>query len=127
MSAVDPPESSRDREAKFRAIYDGWFDEVVKWLYALGVPNSDTEDLAQEIFVVVRRKLSRFDGGNLAGWLYRIAQLTARDHRRRAWFETSCSAGRTSISRRCRTALTAPPAATSRPRTDACYKSWSPA
>ena len=51
------------------------------------MPGSDTEDLAQEIFLVVRRKLDRFDGGNLAGWLYRITQLTVRDHRRRAWFK----------------------------------------
>jgi RNA polymerase sigma-70 factor (ECF subfamily) len=75
------------RDAEFRAVYEAWFDDVVRWLYALGVPMSDTEDLAQEIFLVVRRNLSRFDGGNLAGWLYRIAQLTVRDHRRRAWFK----------------------------------------
>src|SRR5262245_7283596 len=77
----------RGREdAKFREIYEGRFDDVVKWMYALGVPASETEDLAQEIFLVVRRQLGRFDGGNLMGWLYRIAQLTVRDHRRRAWF-----------------------------------------
>jgi RNA polymerase sigma-70 factor (ECF subfamily) len=74
-------------DARFRAIYDVWFDDVTRWLYALGVPSSDTEDLAQEIFLVVRRKMDRFEGGNLAGWLYRIAQLTVRDHRRRAWFK----------------------------------------
>src|SRR5438874_2014245 len=74
------------RDARFREIYERWFDDVVGWLYALGAPMSDTEDLAQEIFLVVRRKLNRFDGGNLAGWLYRISQLTVRDHRRRAWF-----------------------------------------
>jgi RNA polymerase sigma-70 factor (ECF subfamily) len=80
-----PFEAEGDRQ--FREIYERWFDDVAKWLYALGVPSSDTEDLAQEIFLVVRRKLDRFDGGNLAGWLYRIAQLTVRDHRRRAWFK----------------------------------------
>jgi len=74
-------------DGRFRDIYERWFGDVVKWLYALGVPGSDAEDLAQEIFLVVRRKLDRFDGGNLAGWLYRIAQLTVRDHRRRAWFK----------------------------------------
>jgi RNA polymerase sigma-70 factor, ECF subfamily len=74
-------------ERRFREIYERWFGDVVRWLYALGVPGSDTEDLAQEIFLVVQRKLHRFDGGNLAGWLYRIAQLTVRDHRRRAWFK----------------------------------------
>ena len=85
-----PPVSAavrNSRDAKFREIYEGWFDHVVKWLYALGVPGSDTEDLAQEIFLVVRRTLSRFDGGNLAAWLYKISQLTVRDHRRRAWFK----------------------------------------
>jgi RNA polymerase sigma-70 factor (ECF subfamily) len=83
------PESERD--ARFREIYERWFGDIVKWLYALGVPGSDTEDLAQEIFLVVRRKVDRFDGGNLAGWLYRITQLTVRDHRRRAWFKNLVS------------------------------------
>jgi RNA polymerase sigma-70 factor (ECF subfamily) len=78
---------TRGPDAEFREIYESWFEDVVRWLYALGVPKSDTEDLAQEIFLVVRRNLNRFDGGNLAGWLYRIAQLTVRDHRRRAWFK----------------------------------------
>jgi RNA polymerase sigma-70 factor, ECF subfamily len=80
-TAVDP-----SRDAQFRDIYERWFDDVIGWLYALGAPGADTEDLAQEIFIVVRRNLGRFDGGNLAGWLYRIAQLTVRDHRRRSWF-----------------------------------------
>jgi RNA polymerase sigma-70 factor (ECF subfamily) len=88
-SGASRPRAQRDddRDAAFREIYDRWFGDVVRWLYALGVPASDTEDLAQEIFLVVQRKLGRFDGGNLAGWLYRIAQLTVRDHRRRAWFK----------------------------------------
>jgi len=80
-----PREDDGDR--RFRDIYERWFGDVVRWIYALGVPSSDSEDLAQEIFLVVRRKLDRFDGGNLAGWLYRISQLTVRDHRRRAWFK----------------------------------------
>jgi RNA polymerase sigma-70 factor (ECF subfamily) len=83
-----PTLSRRDEDdRRFRDVYERWFDDVVRWLYALGMPSSDTEDLAQEIFLVVRRKLHRFDGGNLAGWLYRIAQLTVRDHRRRSWFK----------------------------------------
>src|SRR3569832_623526 len=81
------PTNGRCRDARFRELYENWFDHILKWLYAFGVPSSDTEDLAQEIFLVVRRKLSRFDGNNLAGWLYRITQLTVRDHRRRSWFK----------------------------------------
>jgi RNA polymerase sigma-70 factor, ECF subfamily len=78
--------ATSDRDGKFREIYESWFDDVVKWLYALGAPGGDTEDLAQEIFLVVRRQLPRFRGGNLAGWLYEISRRTVRDHRRRAWF-----------------------------------------
>jgi len=77
---------ARSPELDFREIYESWFHDVVKWIYALGMPASETEDLAQEIFLVVRRKLAQFDGGNLPGWLFRITQLTVRDHRRRAWF-----------------------------------------
>ncbi len=85
-SSAPPTGADSSRDAQFREIYDQWFDDVVGWLYALGAPGPDTEDLAQEIFIVVRRNLGRFDGGNLAGWLYRIAQFTVRDHRRRSWF-----------------------------------------
>src|ERR1051325_5225075 len=74
-------------DLQFREIYERWFDDIVKWLYALGMPSSEAEDLAQEIFLVVRRNLARFDGGNLPGWLYRITELTVRDHRRRSWFK----------------------------------------
>jgi RNA polymerase sigma-70 factor (ECF subfamily) len=70
----------------FRAVYETWFDPVCRWLRALGGPRHDVEDLAQEVFVVVRRKLPGFDGENLAGWLYRISANTASDARRRAWF-----------------------------------------
>jgi DNA-directed RNA polymerase specialized sigma24 family protein len=71
----------------FESIYAAWFDPVCRWLKALGGPQSDVEDLAQEVFVVVRRKLDRFDGGNTAGWLYRIASRTVSDARRRSWFK----------------------------------------
>jgi len=77
----------RGDDLGFREIYERWFADTVKWMYALGVPDSDTEDLAQEVFLVVRRQLPSFHGGNLAGWLYRITHLTVCDHRRRAWFK----------------------------------------
>jgi RNA polymerase sigma-70 factor (ECF subfamily) len=74
-------------DIRFATLYETWFFDVVRWIGVLGMPASDTEDLAQEVFLVVRRKLSTFDGGNEAGWLYRITELTVRDHRRRAWFK----------------------------------------
>lgn len=69
-------------------VYEQWFDPVYRWIRALGGPSIEAEDLAQEVFIVVQRKLPRFDGTNLAGWLYRIAQLTVRDARRRTWFRS---------------------------------------
>jgi RNA polymerase sigma-70 factor, ECF subfamily len=70
----------------FTAVYDRHFHDVLRWIRAFGGPEAELEDLAQEVFVVVRRKLPSFDGGNLPGWLYKIAKLTVRDHTRRAWF-----------------------------------------
>jgi RNA polymerase sigma-70 factor (ECF subfamily) len=70
----------------FEEIYAKWFHEVSRWVRAFGGLDADLDDLTQEVFLVVRRKLSTFDGRNLSGWLYRIAQRTVRDYRRRAWF-----------------------------------------
>lgn len=69
----------------FAAVYRAWFRPVYRWIRALGGPGFDAEDIAQEVFIVVQRKLGRFDGANLAGWLYRITRLTVHDQRRRAW------------------------------------------
>jgi RNA polymerase sigma-70 factor (ECF subfamily) len=70
----------------FTRVYEAWFDPCLRWLRAFGIPDADLEDVGQEVFVVVRRKLGAFEGDRLAAWLYRIATRTASDHRRRAWF-----------------------------------------
>lgn len=71
---------------RFETVYARTFPAVCRYLRASGAPMSEIEDLAQEVFLVVQRKLPQFDGRNLDGWLFRIAALTVRDHRRRAWF-----------------------------------------
>ena len=70
---------------EFRAVYDAWFEEVSRWIRALGGLDADRDDIVQEVFLVVRRRLSSFDGGNMAGWLYRITRRQVRDFRRRSW------------------------------------------
>ncbi|HEY1552254.1 MAG TPA: sigma-70 family RNA polymerase sigma factor [Kofleriaceae bacterium] len=70
----------------FSEVYDAWFRAVFRWVSALGGPRADVEDLVQEVFVIVQRKLAGFDGKNLVGWLYRITERTVRDYRRRAWY-----------------------------------------
>ncbi len=70
----------------FDLVYGEWFDEVVRWARAFGGAPSELDDLAQEVFVVVGRKLQAFDGDNLPGWLYGITKNTVSDYRRRSWF-----------------------------------------
>ena len=58
---------------------------VWRTLRHLGVAESDVEDVCQEVFVCVHRKLDGFEGrSSLRTWLYGICLRTASDHRRRA-------------------------------------------
>jgi RNA polymerase sigma-70 factor (ECF subfamily) len=58
---------------------------VWRALRRLGVPESDVDDLCQDVFVVVHRKLAEFQArSSIRTWLYGICIHTARDHRRRA-------------------------------------------
>lgn len=70
----------------FEEIYRQWFGAVCTWIRGMGGPEADREDIAQDVFLVVRRRLADFDGVNLPGWLYRITQRQVRDFRRRVWF-----------------------------------------
>ena len=82
-----PPKAAGHGEGRgdFRALYDTWFDDVSRWIVALGGIDADRDDIVQEVFMVVRRRLSSFDGANPAGWLYRITRRQVRDFRRRSW------------------------------------------
>ncbi len=79
----------------FPAVYHAYFPQVVGWMRAMGVPPADLEDLAQEVFLVVRRKLPRFREGSLAAWIYKIAEHKSRNYRRLAWFRNVFLPGRT--------------------------------
>lgn len=83
--SLDPPPPGGGT-GTFAEIYQQWFGVVCTWIRAMGGPEADRDDIAQEVFLVVRRRLIDFDGTNLAGWLYRITQRQVRDFRRRAWF-----------------------------------------
>lgn len=69
----------------FKTVYDTWVLEVARWIRALGGPSADHDDVLQEVFAVVHRRLTDFDGENVAGWLYRITVHKVRDFRRRLW------------------------------------------
>ena len=72
----------------FEAIYHAHYDLVSRWVRALAGATADREDLVQEVFLVVYRRLPDFDGRNLKGWLYRITVRQVRDYRRLFWIRS---------------------------------------
>jgi RNA polymerase sigma-70 factor (ECF subfamily) len=84
-SDADAPREPVFDAGDFNSVYTAWYDDVTRWLRALGGPPADLDDLAQEVFIVVHRRLHAFDGRNLAGWLYRITIRQLRDLRRLRW------------------------------------------
>jgi RNA polymerase sigma-70 factor, ECF subfamily len=86
MAAILAQTSQHAENDTFSAVYAEWFHQVARWIHALGGPHADLEDVAQDVFLVVRRRLHAFDGTNMGGWLYRITERKVRDFRRRTWF-----------------------------------------
>lgn len=71
--------------ASFEAVYDEYFPFVWRSALRLGVPQAGADDVVQEVFLVVHRKLARFEGrSTLKTWLYGITLRVARVHRIRA-------------------------------------------
>jgi RNA polymerase sigma-70 factor (ECF subfamily) len=66
-------------------VYRDHFDFVFRQAARLGGPGIDAEDAAQEVFMVVARKLETFDSTSLiTTWLYGITLNVVRSLRRRA-------------------------------------------
>jgi RNA polymerase sigma-70 factor (ECF subfamily) len=91
----EAPRLPSDVPLTFPAVYHAYFSQVVGWMRAMGVPQADLEDLAQEVFLVVRHKLPHFREGSLAAWLYKIAEHKSRNYRRLTWFRSVFLPGRT--------------------------------
>ena len=86
--AVSRPRPSAEPKAPvidLAAVYEAHFRYVWRCLRSLGVRDSQLEDALQDVFIVVQRKLSAFDGkADLRTWLYAIALRIARKYRDRA-------------------------------------------
>jgi len=53
-------------------------------LLGLGVRPGDVDDVCQEVFLIVHRRLPEFDGRALRSWLYAICLRVASEYRRSA-------------------------------------------
>lgn len=67
----------------FEELYRAEFAFVWRSLVRLGVDRNAMDDLVQEVFLVVHRKLDAFERrSSLRTWLYAILRRVAADHRR---------------------------------------------
>ncbi|MDF2693611.1 MAG: polymerase sigma factor RpoE [Labilithrix sp.] len=68
----------------FEGVYAQHYRFVWRVLRAYGVPPAAVEDVAQDVFVVVHRRLPDFEGrSSVRTWLFRIARWVVTHERRR--------------------------------------------
>jgi RNA polymerase sigma-70 factor, ECF subfamily len=64
-------------------IYDAHFDFVWRNARRLGVPEASADDVAQDVFMIVHRRIADYDGrAPLQAWIFGILVRVARDYRR---------------------------------------------
>jgi len=81
---VSRPDQLADR-LDVSSVHDAHAEFVWLSLQRLGVRDADAEDLLQEVFVVVHRRLRSFDGSSrITTWLFGICLRVVAAHRRRA-------------------------------------------
>jgi len=78
-----PIRAIRDVPPLFHDVYDDCFELVWRTVRRLGVPSTAVEDVVQEIFFTVHRKLGDFEGrSSVKTWVFAIALHVVRHHRR---------------------------------------------
>ena len=71
-------------------FFDHHFDRIFSVVHRFVGSIDVAQDITQDIFLKVRRHISRLDIENdPAPWLYTVAVNTCRDHRRSAWWRMS--------------------------------------
>jgi RNA polymerase sigma-70 factor (ECF subfamily) len=67
----------------FDAVYSEYFPFVWRCLRGLGIAPHALDDAAQDVFVVVHRRLTTFEGqSTIRTWLFGIVRNVASNHRR---------------------------------------------
>jgi RNA polymerase sigma-70 factor (ECF subfamily) len=85
LSSAADTSTDVERHARFRALFEREFDYVWVSLRRLGVHARDLEDVAQEVFFRVHRRLDEYDPSRpIRPWLFAFAFRCASDWRRLA-------------------------------------------
>ena len=79
-----PPGAPRHAEVPgFAVVYEQHFDFVWRSARRLGVPEASVDDVVQDVFVTVYRRLNEFEGrSQLKTWIFGILRHTISDLRR---------------------------------------------
>jgi len=84
--ATPAERASRTGGLDVAAIHGDYADFAWRCLQRLGVRNADLEDMLQEVFVVVHRRLHTFRPDvPITGWLFGICTRVASGYRRRSY------------------------------------------
>ena len=76
-------DARREAVPAFEQVYEEHFAFVFRMAKGLGIPSSSVDDVVQDVFVVVHRKLPEFEGrAKVRTWLTRILFNVVREHRR---------------------------------------------
>lgn len=68
--------------ASLDQIYTEHFDFVWRNARRLGVPESTAEDVVQDVFLVIHRRVADFRGGPVRPWIFGILSRVVRDYKR---------------------------------------------
>lgn len=68
---------------QFEEVYAAHFDFVWRAARGLGMRTGSVDDVVQEVFLIVHRKLSSLEApGAIRSWLFGITRRVCKDHRR---------------------------------------------
>ena len=74
---------ARAEVPSFEELYDTYFAFAWRTARGLGVPPGNLDDVVQEVFIVVHRKLGEFrPTGSVKSWIFGIVRRVAKDFRR---------------------------------------------
>lgn len=85
-SSIPPASSERAIPVlDFETVYAQHFDFIWRSVRGLGVPQAAVDDVTQDVFLIVHRKLDSLASPSaLKSWLFGIARRVCKDHRRAA-------------------------------------------
>jgi RNA polymerase sigma-70 factor (ECF subfamily) len=87
LSTSGDPTSGASREGELPAtlaeIYDTHFDFVWRNARRLGVPEASADDVTQDVFMIVQRRMASYDGrASMQAWIFGILMRVVSTHRR---------------------------------------------